>query len=34
MLPGVGHLPPLEAPEPTSRLLLAFTANAETEAEA
>jgi len=34
MLPGVGHLPPLEAPEATSRLLLAFTANAETEAEA
>jgi pimeloyl-ACP methyl ester carboxylesterase len=26
MLPGVGHLPILEAPEATSKLLLGFTA--------
>ncbi|GAB3841112.1 hypothetical protein GCM10027610_049860 [Dactylosporangium cerinum] len=28
LLPGVGHLPMLEAPEATSRLLLQFTAAA------
>ena len=28
MLPGVGHVPILEAPEPTSELLLGFTATA------
>lgn len=28
MLPGVGHLPPLEAPERTSRILLDFVATA------
>ena len=28
MLPGVGHLPILEAPEPTSELLMGFTATA------
>jgi pimeloyl-ACP methyl ester carboxylesterase len=28
LLPGVGHIPILEAPETTSRLLLGFTATA------
>jgi hypothetical protein len=28
MLPGVGHVPILEAPEATSELLLGFTATA------
>jgi pimeloyl-ACP methyl ester carboxylesterase len=28
MLPGVGHVPMLEAPEATSELLLGFTATA------
>jgi len=28
MLPGVGHVPILEAPDATSRLLLGFTATA------